>query len=691
MNNQLWLIMFFVVILGVLGVFAFTEKRRSPAPSPPAEPTYGLYGVAPLMFNGAILPPTIDLPDPPKPPMSTYTPYGAYSEQSLGFPISNYWPRPDMMTFPEFTIPTFVNAPDSTMKPPEPGPGPAPGPAPGPVDAKLAANLTKYFKQLWPNMTMVTDATKLDQIYDNLDAYYLDWIPGKEKASASNYKTDRMALLTAIDSDAKLDYSRLFDGNLCDCLRIAHKECIYSPNRLQAKELLDCPTWPYMVVNLTNAWLMKRAYDTNNPDSNYRKDTIVRNGMSGMKGFPNDSFYEGFVYPGEYAVPDLCSSKPDPFFDEMQPGLTSGGQPLNMSRRNPPWWYPADCASAPCEFPDEKCLTVVSDGSYGGPQSKGTFKRCYRDGTYTIGNKAAASAPRRLREYLTTDLKDDCPGGGFPPNICADVSPRDYRGYWTYPLVGCGLWWTVGKSVAVNTKLGLLLAPKSEQGLGLDFDKLMELRTQTNAFEQNLFQQVNRVMQIIRDGSVPANGTMWSAMTLDVLKQHGYKGAQIADRTQAFSAAKDLVAYWYKEGYTGLDSTPNGFNYNYSKYFPLGCHFSYASRFDHLLTSYMTVAKLDSIQFLVEPQNVKVGLRPAYMFEIFSKKPRTAEAMVGSAFQDFSITSCRSCYSLDPGPQIEQYIKYGYLPASAVTTKKLIDPAIFLARASAKSFTPAVL
>ena len=120
MNNQLWLIMFFVVILGVLGIFALTEKRRSPASSPPpAEPTYGLYGGAPLMFNGAILPATIDLSDPPKPPMSTYTPYGAYSQQSLGFPISNYWPRPDMVTFPEFTIPTYINAPD---------PGPSPGP-----------------------------------------------------------------------------------------------------------------------------------------------------------------------------------------------------------------------------------------------------------------------------------------------------------------------------------------------------------------------------------------------------------------------------------------------------------------------------------------------------------------------------------------------------------------------------------
>jgi hypothetical protein len=177
-------------------------------------------------------------------------------------------------------------------------------------------------------------------------------------------------------------------------------------------------------------------------------------------------------------------------------------------------------------------------------------------------------------------------------------------------------------------------------------------------------------------------------MNLDTLKRNGYKGERISNFVGAFQAAKDLVSYWYIEGHTGLDSTPHGFNYNYNKYFPLGCHFSYASRFDHLLTSYMTVAKLDSIQLVLEPQNAKVGLRPAYAFEVFSKKPRTAEAMEGSAFQDTSITSCRACFSLDPGTQIENYIKYGYLPASAVTEKKPINPTTFLARASVKSFSP---
>lgn len=47
----------------------------------------------------------------------------------------------------------------------------------------------------------------------------------------------------------------------------------------------------------------------------------------------------------------------------------------------------------------------------------------------------------------------------------------------------------------------------------------------------------------------------------------------------------------------------------------------------NLVQSMLTVTKLDSIQLLLEPQNAVVGLRPAYMLEVFSKTPRTAEAI----------------------------------------------------------------
>ena len=681
MNNQVWLSSFIIALLIIVGWFLFMERKTKPTSSDPA-------------ISNAWVSPVIDAKSIPVPVYENK--FNQFPSENV--PIANYWPRPDMTTFLVYDLPFNIFTPGGGGSPgPSPSPSPTePPPPPPPPPTAVQQNLTKYFKQVWPNLTTVTPE-QLKQIYENLDAYYTDWIPTLEKKAVAQYEVDRMNSLTSIDNNANLEYARLFDGNVCDCLRMSHAECIYSPNRLTPNELKDCKTWPYMHVLISNQWLMRRAYDTDNTDSNYRPDQIKRSNMSGKKGFPNGAYYEGFVYPGEYGIPDMCTNKPDPFFLENQPGLTVNGKKFNIQRSSPPWWYPTDCSSTPCEFDDEKCLTVVSDGSYGGPQSNGTFKRCYRDGTYSFGEDPIkpASAPKTLhkasgiREYLTTDLDPDCPGG-FPPNVCAEVKAKDYRGYWTYPLIGCGTWWTVGQSVVTNTKLGLLLSSPAEQGAGLDLDELMKLRGQTNAFEQNLFQQVKRVSEIIRNGSVPANGSMWSAMTLDTLKQHGYKGDRITDSRLALEAAKDLVTYWYKEGYSGLESTPNGFNYNYQKYFPLGCHFAYASRFDHLLVAFMTVRKLDSIQLLMEPQNSKVGLRPAYMFEVFSKKPRTAEAAIGSAFQDTSITSCRACFSCDPGPQIQNFMKYGYLPKTAVTNPQRIDPAIFLARASKKSFIPIV-
>jgi hypothetical protein len=214
----------------------------------------------------------------------------------------------------------------------------------------------------------------------------------------------------------------------------------------------------------------------------------------------------------------------------------------------------------------------------------------------------------------------------------------------------------------------------------------MDVRGSTNAFQTNLVQQVNRVTTIIQKGLVAATKD-WPAMKIEDLQKNGYKGIVENDYTAANRAAKELVSMWYIEGYTGLDlGIPNGYNYNYSKYFPIGTYFAYASRFDDIIMSMLTVTKLDSIQLLLEPQNAVVGLRPAYMLEVFSKKPRTPEAMIDSAYQDTSITQCRACYSLDPSIYMTNYLKFGYIPQNLVINPKVIDPATMKARASVKSF-----
>lgn len=562
----------------------------------------------------------------------------------------------------------------------------------GPVNP---TNLINYFKHIWPNMAQLPD-TQLQTIYLGLDCWYLNYIPQlAPKVSNEMYTVDRLPTLSSIDGNQGIEYARLFDSTVCDCLRISYKTCVYSKDRLTAMALKACPLWDGIRSIVTPKWLLKRAFDSDNPDTNYRKDLMVRQGMSGKKGFPSYSYYEGIVYPGEYGVTEFCTTtdKYDPYWKLNQAGLKSGSKDLIMSNQTSPWFNEQDCSSKDCQkdyFLDDtfKCVKITSDGSFG---PAGNFSKCLRESTFTeefeIPKQACCGSDSNI-ETFSTDFSTNCPGGGFPKAICPEVNPKDYREYWTYPQIGCGMWHTVGKSIAVNTKLGWLLAPEAEGGCALDFNRLMEIRGSTNAIEQNLVQQVNRVAAIIKNGQVTATA-VWPAMNIDMLKKHGYTGSQVSDSQQSMKAAMDLVKYWYMEGYTGYENgILNGFNYNYVKYFPLGTHFSYASKFDNIILGMMTIKGLDSVQLMMEPQNASVGLRPAYMFEVISKKPTTKAGLEDSAFQDTRSIQCKAIYSLDPSQYIGNYMKFGYLPKSVVTNPKLLDPVTFKARMESKSFIP---
>jgi hypothetical protein len=549
--------------------------------------------------------------------------------------------------------------------------------APPDANAFLLTNLTNYFKIIWPYMPIQSfDVYK--NLYPKLDCWYLNFIPGMEIPNGNLiYTVDRLPELTSLEADLK--FSRLFDGSVCDCVRLNLPNCKFSLDRLSSKGLPTCSLWPGIASIVTPSWLLNRAFNSNNPDGNFMKDTIVRPGFSGKKGFPNFSYYEGIVYPGEYGITEFCkpTASQDVYWTQNQKGIKTDGKVLAIKNSSSPWYNEKDCENKDCQsdlfLPSNyKCITIDNDGSGGVPT--GTFKRCLRDTSYTIEN-------------FSTELATDCPSPGFPEKLCQDVSPLDYRGFWTYPQVGCGLWRTVGKSIVVNTKLGWLIGPKENGGCDLDFNQLLTIRGSTNAFEQNLVQQVNRVQDIIKSGSVTST-TNWPAMTISTLQSHGYKGTRITNATDARKAAIDLVKFWYIEGYTGLDKgIVNGFNYNYKKYFPIGCHFSYASRFDNIMLSMLTTKGLDSIQLLLEPQNVVAGLRPAYMFEIFSKKPTTTKGLQDSAFQDTRTTQCKSVFSLDPSRDLANFMKYGYIPKDLAILNPLnLD--VFKARMATISFQP---
>ena len=551
----------------------------------------------------------------------------------------------------------------------------------GPSDP-LEAVLTKYFKQLYPNMIQQSLQT-MKNLYQNLDCWYETLIPQVLPATTVDYSLDRLASLTALDQNANLKWNRLFDGNLCDCLRISLPQCKYSSNRLMPEEITECPDYPGLRIQMTLKRLLQLAYDSDNVFKNSTKDSIQHMGMSGLKGFPNNAWYEGLTYPGEYGVPILCQSNRPAYYLQNQKGLTyldkTTGKRGNLQilNSNEPWFSNDPCSTtSPACATGYECITVTSDGSYGPAQ---TLDLCLRTGAFTENFVETLDA---------TDLKADC-SPPFPDGICSTVLPANFRGYYTYPLRGCGLWFTVGKSAVCNTKLGFLIAPQSEGGCGIPLEDLAALRGTTNAPETNINSQIGRLKNIIQFGSVLAKTTpSWPALTLADLQKHGYSGGQQSSAAAAEIEAKKLITYWYVNGYTGVENgIANGANYNYTKYFPIGTYFAYASRFDNLVLSWLGLKGLDSIQLLLEPQNAVVGLRPAYMFEILSARPTTDLGSTTSSFKDISIRGCKATFSLSPAADIDHYIRYGYIDGTKIQTPTVLDAATMTMRAEETSFT----
>jgi hypothetical protein len=513
------------------------------------------------------------------------------------------------------------------------------------------SSLVKYFSKLYPNMSRQTFSAMLT-LYSSLDCWYETLMPQFGAKPSVDFAADRLSSLTAVDRGRDLLWSRL--SSVCDC-RVALPQCRFSAS----KSLVECPDFPGLRVQIKANRLLQQAFDSDNATGNAAKDVIKHAGMSGLKGFPDGAWYEGLVYPS------ACCGDNTGF----QRGLTgSSGRPLLVSNASEPWFNSTSCVESSC--PDGyACVTVASDGSYG-PRKK--FDACLRVGSFVETFEAAS------------DLIDDCTPA-FPGGVCASVKPAHYRAFSSFPARGCGVWFTTGKTFACNTKLGYLIAPASDGGCGLSLVDVMAVRRATDApVEQNIHAQVARLTSIIQFGSVPAT-TQWPALAVSDLEKHGYAGGRQSTVEAARREAEKLVAYWYVNGYTGLENgAPNGLNYSYEKYFPIGTHFSYASAFDNLILSWMATKRLDSIQFLLEPQNATIGLRPAYLFEIFSARPTTA---TGAAASSFSDSACRAAFSLDPSIDLSHYIRYGYIAGSLVKSPRLLDSNTMTLKAEIASFS----
>ena len=194
---------------------------------------------------------------------------------------------------------------------------------------------------------------------------------------------------------------------------------------------------------------------------------------------------------------------------------------------------------------------------------------------------------------------------------------------------------------------------------------------------QNINKQADRLTQIIMKGYV-ASDYNYSYMTISTLREHGFSGDIIPEYSDARKAALDLMKKWYIEGYCGMldDETPNGYNYNYQKHFPIGVHFGYAAILDVAVLATMVMNKIDTLQLLLEPQAAKAGLRPAYLFELFQATPSYNSDKSWSEFKkDTQQNQCNELYMIDPSVDLSNYLTYGYVAKEHVRDRQIFDPA----------------
>jgi len=560
------------------------------------------------------------------------------------------------------------------------------------------SKLISYFQRLYPTGTWdKVESEKLESLYFSLDSYYTGIISQYEadiKTRLPDWSLDIYANRFTIPKDEGNDWARLFDGSVCDCLRYAYPACHEPDSRFSGKGVLvDCPTWDGIRIGKTYQTTLMQAYNTNNTDPNF-----IQEKTNVGKGFPNNSWVEGLSYPGEYGHPDICGSPSK----ALQPGvdiLVADGKyvPLDKKYSDGPWWGGGECGpNGFCKFGD----TIGPDGKkVDGWQTCATLKSngAYPKGVTTKPRKMCIPKSDIPAVVIERFIDKTCVNPPINPCNPASNDPvlNGFHGLWLYPLRGIGMWRNMGNSVVTNTKLGYLISPrKTERGgttpLGCGFN-LEDMITMSGGGggSQNLNKQLTQLTKMIQTG-YQKKTSEYPYMTLATLAKHGGPSTKITDPAKAKATALALMEKWYISGYSGITQkdSPNGFNYNYNKFFPLGAHFSYAAGLDNLVLYMMTIDKVDTLQLLIEPQNSRAGLKPAYLFELFQATPGKTTKDNWSVFgNDFAANQCKSFYMINPMDDEQNFRKYGYVNGKAVKTKpEIFDPTKMTLTASKKSF-----
>lgn len=544
---------------------------------------------------------------------------------------------------------------------------------------KRKTHLREYFSRLFPtsNFKKLSE-NELKQLYLNLDCWYTDIIKELKQDIIKKQPNWKLDYLMPRNQELPSKWNRLFDGSLCDCMRFAYPNCVHPRSRFSSESVKDCPTWPGLNVGKSYETVLLQAYNTNNQDKNFLKDSLTLGG----KGFPSHSWIEGLAFPGEYGHPEVCGKVPN-YLQQSQPGILykaddqSEWKKLEMPYSQGPWFDSPCSDTKPCPVDFLKCVDMKSDGQFPKDQPL--------QGKFCLNSN-----------YMIKENYEDC--DEFPIQPCKKPSKEQldgFHGLWLYPLRGVGMWLNIGNSIVTNTKLGYLISPNNQEynGAGYDLEDMLKI-ARGGGGEQNINNQLNRLIQIIQYGYVRKGYRIgrryipYPEMRISDLHRHGYKGKQEREYTKARSEALNLLKQWYIMGYSGIgtEEAPNGFNYNWQKHFPIGVHFSYAAAFDNMVLALLVDKKIDTLQLVIEPQNARAGLHPAYLFETFSATPSKATKSSWNTFKDTNPNICRDMYIIDPLKDFDNYSKYGYVSGDKVDKKIPFDPSKMTLTASRVSF-----
>jgi hypothetical protein len=482
----------------------------------------------------------------------------------------------------------------------------------------LKSALVEYFAQLypvskkssWANMSQ----NQLYNLYKGLLIYYL---PLVDKSVVTDSNQSRCAFFGTngkcypLKPNSRCDV-RLPGGSMCDC----HNS--YPPGCRQGSDgtmfnIDDCPNWDGFIYVLTGMDILN------------------------FKGIPNNSYYEGLVYPGMYGFGAQWGAGDFKFKAGCKDGIFYKGVPQRYD------WEDYNDLERPrhmiiegycdnCTYGDEyKYLKRYTGYEYHQP------KRQIEDGIFESRPNGSNYAKKVIRAVENVEAGSQASYSNPIPTSFYPYSSVIH----TYYAKGLGQFWNTGpNTVVAGSKLGFLIKYGGYRLWDIGINSEMNLfRRRGGILEYSYFQRLND--QII-------------AVQLKYHKQ--------------FKEACEYLENVYLTGVT--DKGPGGakymeclrrnmpipfINYKGKEYPDPDCmSYTYGSDLDQAVAHLAYKMNISSLQLTCEPQPPQGASRQyAIIISLFSNTKQVANP-------------CSRLWMVDPTADLDTFMDKGYVSSGNV-------------------------